>query len=153
VSFVFPRGARDFFKAVDKQREGPTKFIMFDQYYCCLMAGFDTRQLGDAEDLENEVFINAYPEDYRAQADIIAGLLIDAELDRRGIEPEDRASIEHEMIRLLDPASATRLNSEGNELLNLYAARGFKVIRERTMPPSGLAEFIVAYHNYWQHTE
>jgi hypothetical protein len=153
VSFVFPKGAREFFEAVSKQREGPTKFIMFDQYYCCLMAGLDLRRIGDDADVEGEVFLNAYPEDYRGQADIIAGLLIDAELDRRGIAQEDRTSIEREIVRLLNPTSATRLSEEGNKLLNLYAAAGFKLIQARIMRPSGLAEFIVAYHDYWLQTE
>jgi hypothetical protein len=149
MSFVFPKGARDFFKGIDKQREGAIKVIMFDKYYCCLLAGLDVRQLAGEEDLESEVFINAYPEDYRAQADIIAGLLIDAELDRKAIAAGDRASIELEMVKLLNPVSATRLSEEGNKLLNRYAAEGFRLIRDRMLAPTGIEEFLVAYHNYW----
>lgn len=149
MSFVFPKSARDFFRSIDKQREGPTKFIMFDQYYCCLMVGLDTRRIGTEDDLEGEVFLNAYPEDYRSQADIVAGLLIDSELERKGVASEDRASIEREMVRLLNPTSPTRLSEDGNNLLNLYAAEGFKLIQERIMPPAGLEEFLVAYHGFW----
>ena len=149
MSFIFPKHAREFFSSVDKQREGPTKFIMFDQYYCCLMVGLDSRHLGRDNELEGEVFVNAYPEDYRAQADIIAGLLVDAELERRDILPDDRASIEGEMVRLLNPTSPTRLSDEGTKLLNLYAAAGFRLVRDRMMPPASLEEFMVAYHGYW----
>lgn len=147
MSFIFPKGARDFFKGIDKQ--GGQKFIMFDQYYCCLLAGIESRRIGSEEDLEGEPFINAYPEDYRVQADIIAGLLIDAELDRKAIALEDKASIEQEMVKLLNPTSATRLSEEGNRLLNLYAAEGFRLVHDRMMPPAGLEEFLVAYHGFW----
>ncbi|WP_414463547.1 hypothetical protein [Hyphomicrobium sp. DY-1] len=147
MSFAFPKGARDFFKGIDKQ--SGQKFIMFDQYYCCLLVGLEGRQIGNEEDLEGEPFIVAYPEDYRAQADIIAGLLIDAELDRKAIAPEDKASIEQEMVKLLNPTSATRLSDEGNRLLNLYAAEGFRLVHDRMMPPGSLEEFLVAYHGFW----
>lgn len=149
MSFIFPKGARDFFKGIDKQREGGHKFIMFDQYYCCLLAGVESRRIGSEEDLEGEPFINAYPEDYRSQADIIAGLLIDAELDRKAIASEDKASIEQEMVRLLNPTSPTRLSEEGNRLLNLYAAEGFRLVHDRMMPPASIEEFLVAYHGFW----
>jgi len=149
MSFVFPRGARDFFKQIEKQRDGAIKFIMFDQFYCCLLAGLDVRRIGTDDDLENDPFLNGYPEDYRGQADIIGGLLIDAELDRKAIAPEDKGAIEREMVKLLDPTSPTRLSDEGDKLLNLYAAEGFKLIQDRVMPPTGIDQFLVAYYGYW----
>jgi hypothetical protein len=122
---------------------------MFDAYYCCLMAGLGARTVGLPEDLEADVFVNGYPDDFKGQADIIAGLLLDAELDRKGIQPEDRASIEREMVKLVDPTSPTRLNGEGNKLLNLYAAAGFALIQEKMMPPATIEEFLIAYHGFW----
>jgi hypothetical protein len=122
---------------------------MFDAYYCCLMAGLDARTVGSPEDLESDVFVNGYPDDFKGQADIIAGLLLDAELDRKGIEAEDKASIEREMVKLVDPTSLTRLNGEGNKLLNLYAAAGFALIQDKMMPPATVEEFLIAYHGYW----
>ncbi len=149
VSFVLSNAAREFFKLIERQRDGATKFILFDQYYCCLMVGLDLRRMAEPAELDGEVFLNTYPEDFRGQADIIAGLLIDAELDRKGILPEDKSSIEREMIRLLDPRTPTRLSDDGNDLLNLYAAEGFTAIREKMLRPSGLEEFLIGYHDYW----
>lgn len=149
MSFVFPLRARAFFQAIPGGREGASKFIMFDQYYCCLMVGLNARRLGNEGDLEGDVFVNGYPEDYKAQVDIIAGLLIEAELERKGIRTEDKVSIEREMVTLLDPTSPTRLSAAGNKLLNLYAAEGFKLIQDRMLPPSSLEEFLVAYHDWW----
>jgi len=149
MSFVFPRGGRTFFKAIEAPRDGAKKFLMFDAFYCCLLAGLDARRIGDNQDLESDVFINGYPEDYKGQADIIAGLWIDAELDRKAIDPGDKISIEREMIKLINPTSASRLSDEGNELLNLYAAHGFKLTQDYMMPPATLEEFLVAFHSYW----
>jgi hypothetical protein len=92
---------------------------------------------------------SVYPDDFKRQSDIIAGLLVDAELDRKGIQPEDRASIEREMVKIVDPTSPTRLNGEGNKLLNLYAAAGFTLIQDKMMPPTTIEDFLIAYHGYW----
>lgn len=145
MSFVISQAGRTFFRGII----APPKFMMFDAYYCCLMAGLDARKIGVAEDLDSDPFINGYPDDFKGQADIIAGLLIDAELDRKDIQPEDRASIEREMTRLIDPTSATRLNGDGNKLLNLYAAAGLAMIQDKIMPPNTIEEFLVAYHRFW----
>jgi pyridoxal/pyridoxine/pyridoxamine kinase len=113
------------------------------------MAGLNARKVGSSDELDSDPFINSYPDDFKGQGDIMAGLLIDAELDRKGINAEDRASIEREMVKLVDPTSATRLNSEGNKLLNLYAAAGFSILQDKMMPPSTIEEFLVAYHGFW----
>lgn len=149
MSFLFPQGGRTFFKAIEAPRDGAKKFLMFDAFYCCLLVGLDARRLGVEDDLESDVFLNGYPEDYKVQADIIAGMLIDAELDRKDINPGDKNSIENEMIKLVNPTSATRLSEAGNELLNLYAAYGFKLLQDYMMPPATLEEFLVAFHDYW----
>lgn len=145
MSFVLNQAGRTFFRGVI----APPKFLMFDAYYCCLMAGLNARNVGTPDELDTDPFINGYPDDFKGQADILAGLLIDAELDRKGIHVEDRASIEREMIKLVDPTSATRLNADGDRLLNLYAAAGFALIQERMMPPATVEEFLVAYHGFW----
>jgi hypothetical protein len=150
MSFVFPRNARAYFRSVDDARPGTPRFdSMFDEFYLCLMVGLDARRLGTDEDMESDKFYDTYPKEFQSQADIIAGLLIDAELDRQGINPEDRASIEREMVRLLDPQSPVKLSDDGIRLLNQYAAAGFKMIRERIIAPHSLEDFLIAYHDLW----
>lgn len=150
MSFVFPKNARGYFRPVDEARSGAARFdSMFDQYYLCLMMGLDARRLGGDEDMESDKFYDTYPKEFQSQADIIAGLLIDAELDRQGIQPDDRASMEREMVRLLDPQSPVKLSEEGIRLLNRYAAAGFKVIRDQIIAPHSLEDFLIAYHDAW----
>lgn len=114
-----------------------------------LAARLDGERYGRAEDLEAEEFTKVYPEAYRGQAEIIAGLLVDAELRRQEIQPEDRDSIEAEMVRLLDLKSSTRLSAEGDRLLNLYAAIGFEKLDGAIPSPDNLEDFLVAYHRIW----
>lgn len=150
MSFQLPKESREYFKHLLKRADGGACFsTLFDLYYFCLMVGLNKRLLGAEAELEGDKFIERYPSDYQNQADVIAGLLIHSELNRKGIEKDDRTSIEQEMLRLLDHQSATRLGEEGARLLNLYAAAGFKEIREEISPPQSLEEFLVLYHRLW----
>ncbi|WP_097201853.1 hypothetical protein [Delftia acidovorans] len=151
MSFHLPVAARTFFKSLIGMRENSvTRFLLFDAYYACLMIGLDARKLGSESEVESDIFVAEYPEAYALQSDIIAGLLIDAELDRKGIDATDRASVEDEMIRLLNPASATRLSAAGDKLLDLYAAYGIRQILDRMLPPAAVEDFLVGYRFFWQ---
>lgn len=150
MSFHFPVDARSFFKALIGARESSaTRFLMFDAYYACLMVGLDARKLGSESEVESEIFVAEYPDAYQSQSDIIAGLLIDAELERKGIDTSDRASVEDEMIKLLNPASATRLSAAGDKLLDLYAAYGVRLILDKMLPPSTVEDFLIGYRAFW----
>jgi hypothetical protein len=99
VNFTLPAKARPFFKTLGEQRS--PRWLMFDSWYVCMLVGVRDRALGSKDELEDAYFFDRYPEEYKAQADFIAGLLIDAELDRKGINVNDKASVEREMILLL----------------------------------------------------
>lgn len=145
MSFLLGQSGRSFFHSI----VSPTRFRMFDAFYCCLMVGLAAREVGTADDLDAEPFLANYPDDMRAQADLIAGLLIDAELERKQILPDDKEAIEKEMTKLIDPTSTSRLNAEGDKLLNLYAAAGFALLKDKLMPPADLEDFLVAYDRVW----
>lgn len=154
MSFQLPKESRDYFKHLLKRSDGGACFsTLFDLYYFCLMMGFSKKSLGSDTELEGDKFIEKYTSDYQNQADVIAGLLINAELTRKGIEKDDRSSIEHEMLRLLDHQSPSRLSEEGINLLNLYACSGFKAVRDELGPPQSLEEFLVFYHRLWSPSE
>lgn len=126
-----------------------TRFLMFDAFYCCLLVGLDLRRHGKGEQLEPSEFTKGYPEDYRSQAELIAGLLVDAELARQDIREDDKQSIEQEMVRLLDLSSVTRLSDEGDRYLNLYAEAGFEKLEERIPAADNVEDFMVAYNSVW----
>lgn len=160
MSFFLHQGVRSWFGIQEGRvfaknpdllaREAGSRFIMFDAYYCCLLLGLDSRRRGQAENLESPEFLKDYPEIYRPQAELIAGLLVDAELARQNIKQDDREAIEAEMVRLLDLKSSTRLSAKGDELLNLYAASGFERLSGELPPADNLEDFLVAYHRLWE---
>lgn len=157
MSFYFHNRLRGWFGIQDTRVFARTtlpsrdtaRFFMFDAYYCCLLVGLDLRRHGREENLESAEFLRVYPDQFRSQAELIAGLLVDAELSRQGILEDDRDSIEQEMVRLLDLKSATRLSAQGDRLLNLYAAAGFERLEDRMPAPNNVEDFMVAYHGLW----
>lgn len=151
MSFVMPKAARAFFRTITERTVPGSRYIMFDTYYVCLLLGLDARRLGPAEELESDRFLpgDAYPEDYKAQADYIAGLLIDAELDRNRIDLTNKASVEGQMVLLLDPSNPTGLSAIGSERLNRYAVGGFARIEEEMIAPAKLEDLLVRYGAMW----
>lgn len=150
MAFHLPKDSREYFKHLLKRSDRGACFdALFDVYYFCLLVGLDRQTLGKETDVEAEKFIDGYISDYQNQAEVLAGLLIGAELSRKDIQKDDRDSIEKEMLRILDDRSPTRLSEEGMTALNLYAASGFNFIREELVPPQNLEEFLVLYHDLW----
>jgi hypothetical protein len=158
VSFTLPKGARDFFGFEGQRafaRRGPLKrdtagrFLLFDAYYCCALLGLDSARLGDDAELEGASFLAAYPEAYKGQAEIVAGLLVDAELRRLGINSDDRQDVEGKMVELLDLTSPSRLSVKGDNLLNLYAVTGFDRLQAGMLEPDTVEDFIVGYQRLW----
>lgn len=144
MGFKLPKETRDYFKFID-QKENKFKTI-FDKYYLCLMVGFCEERLGKPEDYESSDFIEGYPQAYADKAPLITGLLINAEMNRQGIDSEDRLSVEGLILNLIDNNSSTKLSEKGIELLNSYAATGMNKIREKITKTGDLETFLVHYH-------
>jgi hypothetical protein len=162
MSFVLPSGVRQFFsfdgarpfsKTGGARRDAAPRFLMFDAYYCCLLLGLNEGRIGDETRLETDKFIEGYPDTYKGQAELIAGLLVDAELRRLQIGPDEREDIERQMVHLLDLTSPTRLSLNGDHLLNRYAVTGFDRLQDGMLPPDNLEDFLVGYHALWGESE
>lgn len=153
MSFVTPKGLNQFFKIAHGKGDGTQFDTLFDKYYFCLIVGLDAGKIGQPTDLEADEFIKGYPQDYAAQSDIIAGLLIDAELERQAIGAADRESIQQVMLRLLDHNSPTGLSTAGAKLLNQYAAGGLAIMREKLGATQSLPDFLRAYVQLWHPPE
>lgn len=145
--FVLSDKAIEYFKSVELRKDkGATFKVMFDVYYLCLMMGLYHRRQGAQEQISKSFFIDYYPEVYRDKADLITGLLIDAEMERKGIRETDRASVEKLMLQLIDHMSITKLSSYGMKVLNLYAAGGINYIHENITNTQELEVFLIKYY-------
>lgn len=158
MSFTLPTNARSFFgfegprafaRSQTAKRDTSTRFLLFDAYYCCMLLGLDEAKLGDESRLEPANFIIGYPEPYKGQAELIAGLLVDAEIRRLRIQPDDRDDIERQMVHLLDLSSPSRLSVDGDDLLNRYAVAGLDRLKAAMTECDNLEDFLVGYHRIW----
>lgn len=149
MSFHLPSEARKFFRGVIDRQPSGGRFILFDAYYLCVLLGLKHRKLGAEDELEADNFIGHYPDQYRPQADFVAGLLIDAEIDREQLKANDKAGIERKMIHLLNPSSPTGLSLDGSKLLNRYAVGGLMQLEEDMTPPAKLEDLLVRYADLW----
>lgn len=149
MSFRLHKQAHSFFRNLLPGGTGIRFDTQFDIYYYCLMCGLDRRQLGAESDVGEE-FVRDYVQGFQPHAELIAGLLVDAELVRIDIKLDDVKDVEKKMIELLEPASATRLSSVGHGLLNRYAAGGFNIVSDAfAAPPQSLEDFFVTYQSLW----
>lgn len=152
MSFKHHKQAPTFFQRL--MPGGLGRFdTQFDAYYYCLMCGLDRRLLGAESDVGEE-FVKDYVQTYQPYADLIAGLLVDAELVRINIPLDDVKSVEKKMVDLLEPVSTSKLKPEGLALLNRYAAGGFEIISDAfAAPPQSLEEFFTTYQGLWPKAE
>lgn len=152
MSFKHHKLAPAFFQRL--MPGGPGRFdTQFDAYYYCLMCGLDRRRLGAEVDVGEE-FVKDYVQTYQPYADLIAGLLVDAELVRISIPLDDVKSVEKKMVDLLEPVSTSKLKPEGLALLNRYAVGGFEIISDAfAAPPQSLEEFFTTYQGLWPKAE
>jgi len=105
----------------------------FDGYYFCVILGLATGRRSNPSDQSGRVtdMVERFPEPYRPQQRIIAGLLIWAELSRRGIAVTEKEAVQSVVVELLDAQSLTGLSNEGMSLLDRYASGGFDALTER----------------------
>jgi hypothetical protein len=155
MGFRLPKGARSFFAAMDVRKdegsglssdaEEPRIEHLFDMFYFCLMLGLQTRELGRSEDVESKDFYSEYPIAYSSYAGLIAALLIESEMVRRGIRLTDAQALENLMLEVLDHRTPTILKDAGVDLANRYAARGMQLIYENISKTSRLEVFLIHY--------
>lgn len=149
MSFKHHKQAPSFFRNLMPPGGAGRFDTQFDAYYYCLMCGLDRRRLGAEAEVGDE-FVKDYVQTYQPYADLIAGLLVDAELERISISLDDVKGVEKKMVELLEPVSTTKLKPEGLVLLNRYAAGGFNIISDAfAAMPQSLEEFFATYQGLW----
>jgi hypothetical protein len=117
----------------------------FDLFYFCLMAGLMAGRRSDPSQSGRAApeFVNTFIEDYRASQRLIIGLLIIAEVNRLGINLQEKAAVRQTIRDLVDPHTPTGLTDEGMRVLNTYASGGFEYICEqRASKPYHVEEFL-----------
>jgi hypothetical protein len=144
MTFKMPNNARDYFGNIKDLK------FLFDWYYFCVMLGLAKKKIGNEEEMEKEYFMDSFPSVYLGVRDQIIALLIDAEMERRAIEPNDRDSVQKLILQLIDTFSQTRLNKQGIELLNRYAVTGMNYINDSIPRTTSLDLFLLHYYKVYR---
>lgn len=151
MPFRMPKKCRSYFDHITDRSDETKLDTLFDGYYLCALIGLGQGKLNDNPDLESSAFVDNYPSDFAESGDYIAGLLICAEVKRKGIPANDANALEKLMTKIVDSRSRTRLSSEGEELLSKYADRGIDVILEKMAGMhTTLENFFQDYFDCWE---
>ena len=141
--FVISNDARRYYTKLNESKHGKFQ-TMFDFYYLCLIAGMINNKRSTAKGSE---FIDQFTKDFIPRREEIIGLLISTEIERNNIDLNNRSRIERLMLALVQPDSASRLSSDGENLMNQYAENGFyKILEEIPEPPINLDTFLITYY-------
>lgn len=144
MPFIMSQDASEYWSRLNRRTNTGELKTKFDLYYLCSLIGFSKKELGK---LEGDEFVDLYPKEYANSSDQLIALLIATEIDRQGIDPNDRKVMEDLMKRLVDSNSPIRLSKEGENLLNRYAAKGFEEIQNEIPDPNiKLDTFLIKYY-------
>ena len=140
MSFRLPKDGEVYVPSKLSRMTRGEKLIVreFDIYYAGAMLGLCARERTSEEAYlaaTGRELTRSYPREREEQRDTIAGMLIEAELARQDIEPGNAAVILGIVGDCLSYGSSTRLTQFGHQLLDRYAAGGFRLLRERYPSP------------------
>lgn len=135
--------ARKWFGDLKKGTEAGSLDTLWDEYYFCFLLGAKEREIGDPG--EAEVFHDEVIEDYYDQLNELLGLLITAEIERKGVPWEEEERVRRVIMKLIDASDPSKLSEDGVELMNQYAHGGFEVLNEGLPRPSSLDDFLMKY--------
>ncbi|RUT07627.1 hypothetical protein DSM106972_018870 [Dulcicalothrix desertica PCC 7102] len=141
--FRLRQDAESWFSNIMHKQPIDTKF---DIYYFCLMLGLATGKYNNTKD--GSEFVDYFVKDYASHQTLIIGLLIRAELFKRGIHITERDEVSNLFKKFIDTATRTQLSDEAIEKLNGYASGGYEYLAgEIDTKPHHVEEFLITYHN------
>jgi hypothetical protein len=102
----------------------------FDVYYFCLIAGLAKGRKETLPVSETKDLINRFPQEYRSESRIIIALFLKKELEKMGVNLEDRKQVHDEIRKYVDYSSPSSLSEEGQREINRYVNGGIEVLKE-----------------------
>ena len=139
--------AREYFDSIEETSSTGEFDSMWDKYYFAAMVRIKARERETTDDEPTaDPFVDSVIEDYQDQKFEIYAALITAEIDRQNIPQDAEDEIRELMLSILDSNDLTQLSDYGKKLLNCYAERGHKRLRDAGPAPTEFDEFLRKYH-------
>lgn len=147
MAFRLSDTAREYFDNIEKTSSTGEFDSMWDKYYFAAMVGIKARDREVTDDVPTaDPFVEGVIEDYQDQKFEIYAALITAEIDRQNIPQDAEDEIRELMLSILDSSDPTQMSDYGKQLLNCYAERGHKRLRDAGPAPTEFDEFLRKYH-------
>lgn len=115
-----------WFKKIHKKEPLKTDF---DLYYMCTLLGLATGRTSSPG--KTSELVGYFIADYTETQHLLLGLFVLAELQRRGIDLDERVDVQRIINEILDPKDPTGLTSAGMTKMNEYASGGFDYFVEQ----------------------
>ena len=127
MDFQLRKDARRWFRDI----YDPKRYLLFDLYYFCLMAGFASgRRNTEINSDDVDGFVGYFPGDFQFRGRLLVGALIHTELCRLVIDLDERDDVYGRVAELVDPNSPSYMSNDGVRLMNQYAHGGFDALCE-----------------------
>ena len=98
-------------------------------YYYCLMIGMSHGKLDSGDNIKQQEFIKDFTSSFKSVKNEIIAALISTEIKRTG-QMFTSENILNTFKKYVDLESSTRLNPDGEKLLDRYAEGGFKILND-----------------------
>lgn len=123
----------------------------FDVYYFCLMAGLSKGRKESFQSSEAKDLVRDFPQGYRSESRIITALFLKKELDKMGVELDDRSLVHDTIRKFIDTSSISNLSEEGRKEMNKYAFGGIKVLKDEFQEkPRTIELFLIRFANMFE---
>ena len=145
ANYAIRTRAEDWFKKLGYGDTPKPPFkTKFDFYYLCAMMGLAARRPSPSESTR-EIDIRSVPQDYKDTERLLQGLLLDACIQKLGLQYSDKNDVRKELAVNLDDQTGG-LTADGFRHLNAYASGGFDILVEHIVdPPDGPESFLQQY--------
>lgn len=124
MSFHMSDGMDTLFRRI-KNHSTTGKVDAMDVYYYCMLVGMSRRKLDFGKTIRTQEFIKEFTNPYKTIKNEIIAALVASEIQRTG-QSFTSDNILEMFKKYIDLNSPTKLNSEGESLLDRYAEGGFK---------------------------
>ncbi len=145
MDFRLRNDAKQWFRGVRRRDD-----IDFDIYYLCLMAGLAARRRTTEREInvteDTAELVSRFPRVYQKQGNLIIALFLATELERVGINTDERTAVHNFVENYVSNETPSRLSDKGMRELNLYSYGGFEAISEWfSCRPRSLETFLPEY--------
>ena len=132
-----------FFSRIEK---GEKIWDNIDLHYMCAMLGILDKRKGEPSLVENKDMVDYFAGRLADKKELVIGTLIANAIKKTASGYRDEVLTRQTLKEIVNDDNPSKLSGEAMTEMNLYAARGLSVLREKLGdPPDTMEEFLIGY--------